>query len=98
MTSAGIDGRLLAAADAILRARPPRDGLPPPSLPEYLSQHCHELLSSYPTSIAEDEALLRSAAGTAEPLRTALRYRLAKKRTLDCVLKSLGSSARSPSM
>ena len=59
-TANGLDSRLLQAAQALLAAgRGSPDGRTPLSLPQFLAQRCRLLLSAYPTSIAEDEALLR---------------------------------------
>ena len=90
VTSSGMDGRLLAAAEALLRLRPPLAGALPPTLPEFLRHRCHELLSSYPTTLQEDEALLES--GIEGPLETAVRYRLAKKRVLTSVAATFAAS------
>lgn len=104
-TAAGLDSRLLEAARALLlagRGTPDGKGM---TLPNFLAARCRQLLGGYPTSIAEDEALLRelqqegaAAAAAAEGSgaelrrqrrRTALRYRLGKKRVLQATLESV---------
>lgn len=101
-TSNGIDGRLLEAARALLAGgRGTPDGRPM-SLPEFLSLRCRELLAACPTSIGDDERLLRQLEGGAggaaaaaaadvrpEQLQTAVRYRLCKKRVLQATLDAL---------
>lgn len=59
-TANGLDSRLLQAAQALLAVgRGSPDGRTPLSLPQFVAQRCRQLLDAYPTSVAEDEALLR---------------------------------------
>jgi hypothetical protein len=59
-TANGLDSRLLQAAQALLAVgRGSPDGRTPLSLPQFVAQRCRQLLAAYPSSIAEDEALLQ---------------------------------------
>lgn len=105
-TANGIDSRLLQAAEALLAAgRGSKSGREYMTLPAFLEARCHQLLEAYPTSIAEDKALLqqleegqlgegtsRDGGGSAcrpEQLQAAVRYRLGKKRVLQATLESV---------
>jgi hypothetical protein len=101
-TSNGIDQQLLHAAQALLaagRGSPTGQAM---SLADFLRQRCQQLLAAYPTSLQEDERLLRQLQGSAaaaeeaagdaprrEQLETALRYRMGKKRVLHSTLAGL---------
>lgn len=109
-TANGLDSRLLEAAQALLAVgRGSPDGRTPLSLPQFVARRCCQLLAAFPTSMEEDEALLRqleSSGGSAaaatgqaatdgellppEQLRTAVRYRLGKKRVLWTTLAAMG--------
>lgn len=57
VTAAGMEQRLYNAASALLQRC--RCQGSPPSVGRFLAARCRELLASYPTSLAEDERLLR---------------------------------------
>ena len=64
-TSNGIDQQLLHAAQALLaagRGSPTGQAM---SLADFLRQRCQQLLGGYPTSLQEDEQLLRQLQGGA---------------------------------
>ncbi|KAL4856151.1 Glutamate decarboxylase 1 [Chlorella vulgaris] len=100
-TAAGIDARLLDAAQALLLAGRGSTSGQPMSLPAFLRLRCQELLDSYPTSLQEDQVLLQqleqqAAAGDGSAalpsgtvrlpqLTAAVRYRLGKKQNLSVV-------------
>jgi hypothetical protein len=106
-TAAGIDARLLDAAQALLLAGRGSTSGQPMSLPTFLRLRCQELLASCPTSLQEDQVLLQqleqqAAAGdglAALPsgtvrlpqLMAAVRYRLGKKQVLHATLANLPS-------
>lgn len=59
-TAGGLDERLLRACSAFLAVgRGSPNGRDPMTLPDFLAARCRQLLGCYPTSAAEDEALLR---------------------------------------
>jgi hypothetical protein len=90
VTAQGLDGRLIEAVNAALRSRPPAAGQAPLSLSEFIAKRCMEALEAFPTTIEEDVALLNAlGAMEGEELQTAVRYRVAKKRTLHAVLRQM---------
>lgn len=99
-TAAGIDSRLLEAAQALLMAGRGSPTKQPLSLPDFLQMRCEQLLAEFPTSLEEDAHLLsdlRAAAPSLQlpegvrlqQLATAVEYRLGKKRVLRATLDSL---------
>lgn len=97
-TAAGIDSRLLQAAEALLLAGRGSSSGQPMSLPAFLRLRCQQLLASYPTSLEEDERVLSELRGGAARLpphvrlpqfAAAVRYRQGKKRVLHATLEGL---------
>jgi hypothetical protein len=101
-TAAGIDSRLLEAAQALLMAGRGSPTGQPMSLPDFLRRRCEQLLAGFPTSLEEDEQVLRELqnsraapsallpeGGRHQQLATAVAYRLGKKRVLESTLKGL---------
>jgi hypothetical protein len=103
ISEAGIDERLLHAAQALLAIRRAEGRGPdgrPLSVPEFLAARCHEVLARYPTSAEEDAAVLEGSEGETlqSSARTAIAFRLGKKRVLRTVLAQLEGAGEVPTV
>ena len=85
VTATGVDGRMLQSLEGALRVPAIcNTGASPTAavyltVPGLIAARCRQLLESFPTSLEEDAI----AFGTTEdPLRTAIQYRVGKKRIL----------------